>query len=85
MPSMNISVTPEIMKFIHAKVEGGMYNNASEVVREAIRQMDLTAKMLSDMQLSYVRQALAEGVNDLKTGNTVQLTRKEMIGWADED
>jgi antitoxin ParD1/3/4 len=34
---MNVSLTPELERFVHAKVEGGLYNNASEVVREGLR------------------------------------------------
>jgi len=34
---MNVSLTPELEKFIEAKVESGLYNNASEVVREGLR------------------------------------------------
>jgi putative addiction module CopG family antidote len=34
---MNISLTPELEKFVAAKVESGLYNNASEVVREGLR------------------------------------------------
>lgn len=34
---MNVSLTPELEKFIDAKVESGFYNNASEVVREGLR------------------------------------------------
>jgi antitoxin ParD1/3/4 len=79
MPSMNISVTPELLKIVKAKVKSGMYNNASEVVREAIRQMDLTAQMLKEMEVLYVRQALAEGVRQLDAGETVALTKKDIL------
>ncbi len=34
---MNISLTPELEKFVSAKVQSGRYNSASEVVREALR------------------------------------------------
>lgn len=34
---MNVSLTPELERFIQGKVEGGLYNNASEVVREGLR------------------------------------------------
>ena len=34
---MNISLTPELAQFVQAKVESGMYNNASEVIREGLR------------------------------------------------
>ncbi len=34
---MNVSLTPELDKFVAAKVESGRYTSASEVVREALR------------------------------------------------
>ena len=37
---MNISITPELEKFIHAKVKSGRYSSASEVVREALRLLE---------------------------------------------
>jgi antitoxin ParD1/3/4 len=36
---MNVSLTPELEKFVSAKVESGRYNSASEVVREALRRL----------------------------------------------
>jgi len=37
---MNVSLTPELKKFVSAKVESGRYNSASEVVREALRLLE---------------------------------------------
>ena len=37
---MNVSLTPELEKFVSAKVGGGRYNSASEVVREALRLLE---------------------------------------------
>jgi uncharacterized protein len=34
---MNVSLTPELERYIRHKVATGLYNNASEVVREAVR------------------------------------------------
>lgn len=34
---MNVSLTPDLERFVREKVESGMYNSASEVVREALR------------------------------------------------
>lgn len=34
---MNVSLTPEFEQYIRSKVESGLYGNASEVVREALR------------------------------------------------
>ncbi|MFM7344725.1 MAG: type II toxin-antitoxin system ParD family antitoxin [Tagaea sp.] len=36
---MNVSLTPQLEKLVRAKVASGLYNNASEVVREALRMM----------------------------------------------
>jgi len=35
--NMNISLTPKLESFVKAKVKTGDYNNASEVIREALR------------------------------------------------
>ena len=34
---MNVSLTAELERFVDGKVESGLYNNASEVVREGLR------------------------------------------------
>jgi Arc/MetJ-type ribon-helix-helix transcriptional regulator len=38
---MNVSLTPELERYVRAKVKSGYYNNASEVIREALREMIL--------------------------------------------
>ena len=34
---MNVNLTPELEKYVHAKVKSGRYNSASEVLRESLR------------------------------------------------
>ena len=34
---MNVSITEKLEEFVNDKVESGLYNSASEVVREALR------------------------------------------------
>ena len=34
---MNVSLTPKLEEFVRRKVASGLYNNASEVIREALR------------------------------------------------
>ena len=36
---MNVSLTAELEQFVQATVQTGRYNSASEVVREALRQL----------------------------------------------
>jgi antitoxin ParD1/3/4 len=37
---MNVSLTPELERFVSVKVGSGRYNSASEVVREALRLLE---------------------------------------------
>jgi putative addiction module CopG family antidote len=37
MEAMNVSLTAELEKYVRRKVASGLYNNASEVIREALR------------------------------------------------
>ncbi len=36
---MNVNLTPELERLVSQKVQSGLYNSASEVVREALRLM----------------------------------------------
>lgn len=37
--AMNVSLTPRLEAFVREKIASGLYNNASEVVRDALRLM----------------------------------------------
>jgi antitoxin ParD1/3/4 len=41
MGQMNISITDPLAEYVRARVKSGRYNNASEVVRDALRRMEL--------------------------------------------
>ena len=40
MDQMNVSITYRLVSYVRKKVKSGRYNNASEVVREALRRME---------------------------------------------
>ena len=50
---MHISLTPTLESKIKAKVETGLYNNASEVIREALRFMEDNQDIVQQMKLRY--------------------------------
>lgn len=58
---MNVSLTPKLEEFVRRKVASGLYNNASEVIREALRhhfQRDAAAnETIPDKE--YLRAELA--------------------------
>jgi antitoxin ParD1/3/4 len=40
MVQMNVSITDQLAKYVRARVKSGRFNNASEVVRDALRRME---------------------------------------------
>jgi antitoxin ParD1/3/4 len=38
--TLNVSLTPELSRFVEAKVSSGRYQSASEVVRAALRLLE---------------------------------------------
>ncbi len=62
---MNVSLTPELERLVNEKVESGLYQTASEVVREALRllkERDLAREELrADVEAGLDRLARGEG------------------------
>ncbi len=67
---MNVSLTPELEKFVADKVESGRYTSASEVVREALR-------LLEQHELS--REAQQKAFNEELERRIASLDRGEGI------
>lgn len=68
MQTMNVSLTPELIAIVQKKVESGLYGNASEVIREAIRTMDTTDEIVYQFKLERLKKLLAPGIADVKAG-----------------
>jgi antitoxin ParD1/3/4 len=69
---MHVSLTAKLEKFVKAKVNSGLYNNASEVVREALRLMR-EHEELQRLKRARLRDALEAGEADLKAGRATRL------------
>jgi antitoxin ParD1/3/4 len=61
MPTRNVSLTKELDQFIAAKVEAGLYANASEVMRTALRLLEKEEREYEE-KLAVLRAAIAEGL-----------------------
>ena len=68
---MNVSLTPELERVVNEKVESGMYQTASEVVREALRLLkerdEARAHLRADVQAGFDQSARGEGRSYDKT------------------
>ena len=64
---MNVSLTPELEKIVNQKVECGMYNSASEVVREGLRLLQKRDEM-HESKLNSLRSEIQKGTDSLEAG-----------------
>jgi len=61
---MNISLTPALEKLVDEKVSSGMYQTASEVVREGLRLLKER-----DEEMQRLRQDIQEGIDAIERGD----------------
>jgi antitoxin ParD1/3/4 len=57
---MNVSLTPKLENFIRSKVKTGGYNNASEVIREALRVLQ-AREAERKIQIGALKRLIREG------------------------
>ena len=68
---MNVSLTPELEKFVAEEVSAGRYRSASEAVRAAIRLLqDQTLER--EAKLEALRAAVERGAGELDRGEGVE-------------
>ena len=60
MPTRNVNLTEELDQFVLAKVESGRYENASEVVRAALRTLEREEQEY-EAKLATLRTAIDDG------------------------
>jgi antitoxin ParD1/3/4 len=60
VPTRNVNLTEELDRFVLEKVESGRYENASEVVRAALRTLG-REEALYEAKLAALRAAVDEG------------------------
>lgn len=78
---MNISLTPRLEQMIREKIASGSYNSASEVVREALRLMELEDQIRA-LKLERLREEIHKGLDsgpavEFKPGEIKRLGRQK--------
>lgn len=64
---MNISITPELEKFVQSLVKSGMYNSASEVMRDALRLLE-EKQELRKKRIEKLNAEIQKGLDDVAAG-----------------
>jgi antitoxin ParD1/3/4 len=84
MPTRNVNLTDELDRFVLAKVESGRYENASEVVRAALRTLEREEQQY-EAKLAALKTAIdagdssgiAEGNSFARVRQALKLSRKK--------
>jgi antitoxin ParD1/3/4 len=92
MGQMNVSITDRLAGYVRKKVKTGRYNNASEVVREALRRMEdederasrlakpTAEDILTDLtqeQLDGIRRRVRASIEGVEAGKFVEYEGRE--------
>jgi len=67
---MNVSLTPELEMLVTRKVQSGLYQSASEVIREGLRLLE-DQDRLRELHLAEVRKKIQAGLNQLDRGEGI--------------
>ena len=66
---MNVSLTPQLEEMINQKLETGLYQSASEVVRAALRLFEQQERT-REQRLEELRREIAIGIKAADEGRT---------------
>lgn len=72
MPTRNVVITDRQAAFLEQLVEGGEYQNASEVLREGLRLVEERRAEYS-AKLEALRTAVQVGIDDIEAGRYTTL------------
>ena len=75
---MNLSLTPQLEQYIKDCAATGAYNNASEVVREALRLFIRTEEQ-RHLKLQNLRQAIKQGEDAIIKGELTDLSSTDEL------
>lgn len=78
MPTRNVNLTDELDRFVTAKVKSGRYENASEVVRAALRALERDEREYK-AKLAALRAAIDDGeASGVATGDVFNRVRRAL-------
>ncbi len=74
---MHVSLTPHLEELVRDKVKSGLYNSASEVVREALRLME-DRDRIRELRLEDLRKEIQIGIDQLERGESTEYTTETL-------
>lgn len=83
MPTRNISLTPEQDAFIDEMLKAGVYRNASEAMRDAIRALQ-QRRAEEALKLDNLRLSLKQGIAALERGAFTDVEDEDLDAYLDD-
>ena len=83
MATRNISLTPEQDAFVESVVKAGVYQNASEAVRDALRVLQQRRRE-DALKLKALRRQIKAGAQAIARGDYVEIDDAELEGFLEE-
>lgn len=83
MPTRNINLTDHLDRFVDQRVESGVYQNASEVVREGLRLLEQRDQE-NALRLECLRAAARIGFADIEEGRYRDVSPDDLESYVAE-
>jgi antitoxin ParD1/3/4 len=80
---MNVSLTKELEEMINQKVQSGLYNSASEVIREGLRLLN-EQDQLRQIRIEELRREVQKGMDQMREGKYTSHTTENLHEFFDE-
>ncbi len=80
---MNVSLTPELENLVIEKVKSGLYNSASEVIRESLRLLQEQDE-LKRIRRDELRREIMLGVEQIRNGKGITIPASELEEFAEK-
>jgi antitoxin ParD1/3/4 len=81
---MHISLTEKLDEYIREKVSSGLYNNASEVVREALR-LKIAAEETEEAKLQRLHDAIEPAWQQAERGELAEYDLQSVLAELDQE
>jgi antitoxin ParD1/3/4 len=82
MATRNVSLTDMLDGYVEDRVRSGAFQNASEVVRDALRLHKARADE-DARKLERLDRLIREGLDDIEAGRSISVEWDELDGWLD--
>jgi antitoxin ParD1/3/4 len=76
--TMNVNLTPKLEEMVRQKVASGLYNSASEVIREALRLLEEQDRLRA-LRFEELRDQIRQGIDELDRGEGLVWDKKAFL------